>query len=368
MTNIYLFDQYGAGGLYSGPGNYFVNMLRANKSHEEKFHLVHGNIEQTNIEVFESVNFINRSNNKFNNLRYSIKVADFVNRNEIDIIQSTHAYMGSISACKAGIEKGIPTFLRIAKSNSELSNRSLTSKIFNISKKKLDVLNRANGVVAISQEIKSELLKLGVSENKIHYIPNGVDIDRFNKPLLPKDFIFPFNGMKVIAFCGAIIPRKRPHLLIEALAMLPEEYAVCLIGPFDESEYVKDLRQLIEKLKLKHRVYFTGYVSNPEFYLYFCSYFCLPSENEGMPNALLEAMASNCIPISTKISGVTDILSDSKYGFIIEPESKYIARIIKETSSEENVYSAAAFDRVKNSFSAKVAYSSYVEMYKQSLL
>lgn len=368
MNNIFLFDQYGAGSLYSGPGNYFVNMLRANKSRKESFHLVHGNIAQKNIDVFKSVNFINRSDSKISNLKYSIKVADFVKKNDIDIIQSTHAYMGSISACRAGIEEGTPTFLRIAKSNSELANRSLTSKILNISKKKLNVLKRANGVVAISQEIKHELLHLGIPEENIHYIPNGVDVDRFNKPSLPDDFIFPFNDMKVIAFCGAIIPRKRPHLLIEALAMLPDEYAVCFIGPLEESEYVKELIKLIERLNLQHKVHFTGYIANPEFYLHSCSYFCLPSENEGMPNALLEAMASSCIPISTKISGVTDILADSQYGFIVEPAAIDIAQIIKETSPYESLYQTAALERVKQSFSAKVAYRSYVKMYEQSIL
>ncbi|WP_273827529.1 glycosyltransferase [Providencia rettgeri] len=369
MNNIYLFDQFGAGGLYSGPGNYFVNLINANSESEYNFHLVHGNFNQKKISAFKSVNFIHPANGKLNNALYSFKVSNFIkNTTNIDIIQTTHSYMGSISAAKSGINKEIPTFLRIAKSQSELKNRNFLANLLNLSKKKVNILNASNGVVAISKEIEQELLSLGVHENKIFYIPNGVDTDRFNRNNKDDSFQFPFTSEYIaIAFCGALIPRKRPHLLLEAIKLLPENYVVCFIGPYDNSTYITDMQDYIKKYNLSKRVFFSGYIDDPENYLKHCTYFCLPSMNEGMPNSLLEAMASKCIPISTNISGVTDIITNNETGFIIEPNANNIADIIKNTYKHKECYAMSAYSRIINNFSASSAFKKYLSMYKGNL-
>ncbi|EGR1063823.1 glycosyltransferase family 4 protein [Vibrio cholerae] len=368
MSNIYLFDQFGAGGLYSGPGNYFFNLISANADEENSFHLVHGHRNQQKSDVFKSVNFISDTGSPISNAVYSYKVGKFVKRKDIDIIQTTHAYFGSISAAKAGISKGVPTYLRIAKSNSELSNRSKLSKLLNLSKKKIDVLKLSSGVVAISQEIKSELLSLGVQEEIIHYIPNGVDLRRFNRNHRHDNIKMPFgNDHIVIGFCGAIIDRKRPHLLLETLRLLSNDYVACFIGPYDlNSIYVQEMMNYINKNNLTNRVFFTGYIKNPEVYLAKCDYFCLPSMNEGMPNSLLEAMASKCIPISTNISGVTDIINDSDVGFIVDPSASCIVDVIKNTVNYRNKYAQSAYNRIVCEFSATSAYNKYLNMYKSS--
>lgn len=368
MNNIYLFDQFGAGSLYSGPGNYFANLIKANSNTGYNFHLVHGNKDQKDLPIFKSTHFISQADNRINNIIYSMKVKSFVKNHDIDIIQTTHAYMGSISAATTGIKKGIPTFLRVAKSHSELSNRNTLAKLLNLNKKKINILNLSNGIVAISKEIEKELLNLGVAEKKIHYIPNGVDIHRFNRSNTPKDFQFPFNDeFVVIGFCGALIERKQPHILLEAVRLLPKNYAVCFIGPYDNSSYVNNMMSYIKEYNLTNQVYFTGYINNPEDYLIFCDYFCLPSLNEGMPNALLEAMASKCIPISTDISGVRDIIDSEDTGFIIEPNADSIADVIKNTINNREIYSAAAHNRIVNHFSATSAFTKYISMYKGNL-
>lgn len=365
MNNIYLFDQFGAGSLYSGPGNYFVNLINANINTKYSFHLVHGNESQKELKTFKSTHFIHRAGSRIDNAIYSYKVSKFVHDKDVDVIQTTHSYLGSTSAAKAGIRKGIPTFLRVAKANSELLDRNVIAKSLNLSKKKIDVINSSNGVVAISKDIENELLSLGVSEYKINYIPNGVDLKRFSRNIIKNDINFPFDcECIVIGFCGALIERKRPHLLLEAIKLLPNHYVVCFIGPYGNSSYVKDMMSYIELNNLTKRVYFTGYISDPENYLKLCDYFCLPSMNEGMPNALLEAMASKCIPISTDISGVKDIINSNEIGFIIEPKANNIVDVIKNTTNARAAYSLAAYNRIVSEFSASVAFDKYIAMYE----
>ncbi|WP_281223029.1 glycosyltransferase family 4 protein [Photobacterium sanguinicancri] len=368
MKNVYVCDQFGAGSLYSGPGNYFVNLINANPNNKYSFHLVHGNKSQKKSTAFDCNHYVSDSGSRVKDLIYSLKVKKLISNTNIDIIQTTHSYLGSISAAEAGIKNNIPTYLRIAKSKSELVDRNFVAKFLNLSKKKLDVINASDGVVAISKEIENELLSLGVSEEKIRYIPNGVDLARFNIDSISKDFKFPFSkDCRAIGFCGALIERKRPHLLLESLKKLPEEYVACFIGPYDDSPYVQNMMNYINDNGLSQRVHFTGYISNPESYLTYCDYFCLPSMNEGMPNALLEAMACKCIPISTDISGVTDIITDDNVGFIVKPTANDISDVILSTCSEQAQLSNAAYNKIATSFSATVAFQKYIDMYEGNL-
>ena len=227
------------------------------------------------------------------------------------------------------------------------------------------MINSSDGVVAISSEIKTELLSLGVKEEKIFYIPNGVNLDKFNTDIKINNKDVFFDGSIVVAFCGAIIKRKRPHLLIESLKLLPDTYKVCLIGPYNyDDSYVRDLFNYISDNNLKNRVLFTGFVNNPEEFLKKSRYFCLPSENEGMPNALLEAMACGCIPIATDISGVKDIICDSSIGYITMPDANSISNYILSSSVIMNKLEASAINRVRSEFSAQKTFSEYMKMYK----
>ncbi|MBO0147865.1 MULTISPECIES: glycosyltransferase family 4 protein [Vibrio] len=366
--NVYLFDQYGAGTSYSGPGNYFVNLINANSMKDISFNLVHGNAAQENIKSFDSLNFIHKCDNRLNNAVYSYRVAEFVKSNDIDIIQTTHSYLGSISAARAGIKKGVPTFLRIAKSNSELLNRNWVAKTLRLSQRKVEVIKNSQGVVAISKEIENELLSLGVPEEKIKYIPNGVDVSRFNVENFNRNFKSPFpHDAVIIAFCGALIPRKRPHLILETLKNLPDYFVACFIGPYDDNSYFRTMKEFILNNNLTDRVHFTGYVRNPEDYLKCSKYFCLPSENEGMPNALLEAMASQCVAISTNISGVTDIIKSSDVGFIVAPNVDEICSVIRNSEVKKVDIARNASLHISENFSAKSAFNKYIEMYREVL-
>jgi len=364
---IILFDQFGAGSAYSGPGNYFANLFRANNQKQFSVKLVHGNKNQKQLPCFDQIVMPSLAGGVFNNAIFGYKSAQYLKNNkDYDVFQSTHCYMTSIVAAKQSIKNDKPTFLRIAKSNSELENRNNLSKLLNLSKKKVDVINTCQGIVAISTQIKNELLRKGVSENKIHFIPNGVDIKKFCPEAISDniqcDF---FNESNVIGFCGEIVERKQPHLILQALAELDLHYKLCLIGPYNKnSPYIKYLHRLIDDLKLKERVLFVGYTTQPEMYLRKCNFFCLPSKCEGMPNALLEAMASGCIPISTNVSGVADIIASNEYGFVINSSVSDIVSCVNAGASKLNFFKENARKRIVENFSSQKAFDSYMQMYR----
>src|SRR4029434_5553189 len=115
---------------------------------------------------------------------------------------------------------------------------------------------RLSGIVAISSAIHSELIECGVPERKIARIPNGVDTDLFC-PVIDsgsKNDIrcqLGLAGDPIIVFSGAVTPRKRPHLLLEALGILKSqglEPRLVLAGPAKDKDYDAKMRALAAEL------------------------------------------------------------------------------------------------------------------------
>ena len=195
--------------------------------------------------------------------------------------------------------------------------------IFNQSDLKHRIYRRwilsANGVIAISQQIKEELLSCGVPENRIFRIPNAVHAEKFSPPtaarkiLLRKKFSIETDQI-VFLYFGRLEARKAVDVLLNAWR-LKSRGLLCIVGSGPEQEKWK---QLGIDLNLKNIRFFDESRSALEFYQ--CAdVFVLPSLKEGMPGALLEAMSCGLPCIATKIGGVVDVMQDGKQGLLVSP-------------------------------------------------
>jgi len=93
-----------------------------------------------------------------------------------------------------------------------------------------------------------------------------------------------------------------------------------LVGDGAEEE---ELRQLVERLSLGNWVSFIGKIPNekiPE-YLAASDVFVLPSLSEGLPNVILEAMASGLPIVASKVGGLPEMIKNGENGFLVEPKS-----------------------------------------------
>lgn len=147
---------------------------------------------------------------------------------------------------------------------------------------------------------------------KIKIIYNGVDTDTF----FPKKDKTTDTALQII--CPArLIKRKGQDLLIKAIAQLKKQniiYYVNLIGDGDEKGAYK---LLATQLGVSGQVKFTGYVARERMREAYqaADLFVLPSYNEGMSNALLEAMACGLAVVVTDVGG-TEELVDETNGFV----------------------------------------------------
>ena len=115
---------------------------------------------------------------------------------------------------------------------------------------------------------------------------------------------------------GELIDRKNQKVLLQAMKKLNNPWAVLLIA--GDGEKKEELEKEIHDLKLEKSVKLLGYRTDVKELLMAADCFVFPSYQEGLPGALMEAMASGLPCIASNIRGNTDVLQDS--GFMFSPD------------------------------------------------
>lgn len=171
------------------------------------------------------------------------------------------------------------------------------------------LLKSSDKIIALTENNKLLLLKMGIPKDKIVVIQNGVDVNKFKRLQLLKDAKenYGFYG-PVLLYVGRIAWHKRLEKVIEALPLITREFCdlkFLIVGP-DYAKHSGDLLCLAKKLGVNDSVVITGSVSEKQVRLYYsmADIFMLPSIYEGLSLSMLEAMASR-VPIIALSSGGT---------------------------------------------------------------
>ncbi len=196
-------------------------------------------------------------------------------------------------------------------------------------------------LVTGTENLKKEYsLHYGISREKIRIMPNLIDVSRFSEAnagsLSVRKELNIKDGTKVILFAHCLSKRKGAHYLPEIVSNFREEDAVFVIaGSGSERQYIESE---INKENLKKQVRFLGWVPNTEIQRYFgmADIFILPSEEEGFPHVLLEAMAAEVPIVAFNVGGVRDIVPPALLEYIIR--KKDIASFSKKI--KEILYSS----------------------------
>ena len=181
-------------------------------------------------------------------------------------------------------------------------------------------LNRAHGVIAISTHSRNLMKEMGVHPDKIHLIPNGVDHERFRKPV-EFDLRGRFGISKdapVILSVGKERRAKAFDKAIEAFAILlkdnPDAHYI-LLGKGNER-----LIPLLKQLDIERNVTISRLDGEELVGAYQQSdLFFSSSIYEGCPLVVLEAMASGLPVVVTNVSGSQDMIESGKNGIVVEP-------------------------------------------------
>jgi glycosyltransferase involved in cell wall biosynthesis len=181
--------------------------------------------------------------------------------------------------------------------------------------------DRADCFVAISQEIEEELEQIGVPQAKIRSIPNGVDTDYFTssdekqKRYLKNSLNLPEG--QIVSFVGRLVPAKNVNALLDAWDQILDTGATLLI--LGDGPQRARLEALCRDRRLTDSVLFVGNVENVVQYLQCSDVYVLPSLTEGLPIALLEAMACSLPVVASAVGGVPQVVEDGVNGFLVPP-------------------------------------------------
>jgi glycosyltransferase involved in cell wall biosynthesis len=178
----------------------------------------------------------------------------------------------------------------------------------------------ADAVIAVAQGVADNVVKAtGIAAARVHAVPAGIDADVAARAAEPLEHPwFAPGAPPVLVTVGRQVPKKDHATLLRALARLRATRDVRLVILGGRAGASADLDALIPRLGLAAAVDRPGSVANVFPYLARANAFILSSMSEGMPNALLEAMASGCPVVSTDCpSGPNELLDGGRYAPLV---------------------------------------------------
>lgn len=209
-------------------------------------------------------------------------------------------------------------------------------------------LRNFNKVMCTSKTEFPFMLKHGVKNKNLVYLPNGIE-KKFFKKYNGKKFKKRYNIKEKIALCvGRIHKTKGLQFLINNIPKIikKERIKFVFVGPDDG--YKNELDKLAKKLNVKDHILFTGRISENEKLSAYsaCDIFVLPSIYEPFGIVILEAMAQGKPVIATKFGGPSEIIQDNTNGFLFNPYKEFSNDIIN-VLQDKKLYKKISLNAVK---------------------
>jgi len=171
-----------------------------------------------------------------------------------------------------------------------------------------------------------------VNEQKIHVVPNGIDLESFDKIGYETDFLEKYGIEKenFLLYMGRLVSWKGIEYLIEAFKNLKKEYAnlkLVIVGNGDFEPYLRNFALGIKD------ILFVGFIDSliVKNLLYeSCLTLVVPSLLDSMPMVVLEAMARNKPVVASDVGSIPLMIKHEKNGFLVKPaDSKSLEKSIK---------------------------------------
>jgi len=243
-------------------------------------------------------------------------------REPFDVLHAYFLTQAGFVAAYAGKYLNIPSVVSIRGNDIERAPFD-PSKFSHV----MYALQNASAVTTNASELAKKARAF--FDREIHLIPNGIDTECF-KPMKRNEVLAETLGFKrnvtlsdimpVIGFVGELRKKKGMATLLFAYTQINKTHpaSLLIVGEIrqgDDKNYFDDFRSANPQLPIT----ITGYIPHSELPAYYSliDVFIHPSLRDGMPNAVLEAMACEKAVIATAVGGIKDILEDGKNGVIV---------------------------------------------------
>ena len=241
-----------------------------------------------------------------------------------------------------------------------------------------------DAIICQSEDQRDYLLQLGV-RTEIQIVPNGVDTEVFRPASTAEDKLrlrqalgLPMDE-PVFLYVGSVQPRKGTDILLEAwqtVVNTGSKARLCIIGPrFDLknpkwADFTAAIARAMAGPGMEDSVIFYGFKSNIVDYLQAADAFVFPSENEGVPNAVLEAMACELPCVLTPFFRDSTKLGQAEQHFILVERSptalaKTLLKVAERPEEARRTYGRQARALMIDTMSMNHAVKVHCDLYRK---
>lgn len=245
------------------------------------------------------------------------------------------------------------------------------------------LFNAMDCIVTNNRPLSDSLHDMGVT-TRVEVIPNGVDLSRFRpatdheaSTALRRELGIGPEEIMILAV-GAVMPRKGSDLLVEAWGRLNGRHAnthLVFVGPRHGSteshheDFQACLDRLVSESGAPERIHFVGLTDDVPSYLQAADIFALPSKREGMPNAVLEAMACRRAVIMTPFEGLSDDLGRPGTEYLLaehdcESLTRALTRLVEDSDLRESL-AESGWQWIRENMSLDDSVKRYAELYEE---
>ena len=235
---------------------------------------------------------------------------------EFDLIDAHFLFPDGVAAVLAGRLLGKPVVLTARGTDVHTYPRYVL-----VRRMILWAIQNAQAVVTVCEALRQELLKLGVGEERVSTLRNGVDLDLF-QPGDRQEARRRLRFDRTTLLCvGSLREVKGQSLLIRALDELPDTDLV-LVGDGEEKS---NLQTLASSRGVLSRVRFIPAIDQHLLPDYYCAAdaLVLASSREGWPNVLLESMARGTPVVATATWGIPEVVTERAAGVLFSERSPH---------------------------------------------
>ncbi len=229
-------------------------------------------------------------------------------------------------------------------------------------------------VAAISQQVLEHLQNdFKVKLDQIKLIENGVDIDHF----AAKDEYkvgklrqrFGLKDEKIIGLVARLSDIKGQDVLIRAMERIIQtrkDVKCFLVG---QGKMEEEFKMMVETLGLSGYVEFAPTVNETRNFLHLFDVAVMPSRQEGLGLSIIEAQASFCPVVASRVGGIPSLIEHEKTGLLVESEdvegfAQNILRILEDSTLRDTVVKNA-HEHIAERFSAEAMVSKTITMYER---
>ena len=242
-----------------------------------------------------------------------------------DIILATWAHPDAFAGMLAAKHFKKPLVIKVHGSDVNLFSKYFWRRLM-----MRRAFEHSQKIIAVSSDLKEKIKHLGILEDKIAVIGNGVNTQIFkpmDKAECRKKLSLPAQ-QKLVVFIGNLVEVKGIKFLIAAFRDLSHDVTLRIVG---EGGLRPMLEEQVKELNLSQRIVFTGRCPHNDIPVWMnaADIFCLPSLNEGCPNVVLEALACGTLVVASRVGGIPDMITSPEQGILVAPQdSKGLAQAI----------------------------------------